>query len=300
MRKVGLVIKQEVLSTIKQRSFWVTSFVFPLIVFMITFGSQFVSAGLSDDEAGNGTPSAPGMPTASQEREPAGYVDRAQVIERIPDGFPEDVLLPYPNESAARAAVQAGEIGQYYIVPEDFYETGKVVLVQGEFAPLQEFGGVPPFEYLVTYNLTEDADVAALILSPAPRTETVSLAGDPSAENGQDDSARGLGTTIVPTAMLFIFFFVLTMSSGYMLRSVTKEKETNVMEVLLLSLRPRELMAGKILGLGVVALLQMTIWLGGALLVLGEGLPMIGLLASAAALDLPPQMILWFVLYFLF
>jgi ABC-2 type transport system permease protein len=109
-----------------------------------------------------------------------------------------------------------------------------------------------------------------------------------------------MGATIVPTAMLFIFFFVLTMSSGYMLRSVTKEKETNVMEVLLLSLRPRELMVGKILGLGVVALLQMTIWLGGALLVLGEGLPMIRLLTSAAALDLPPQMILWFVLYFLF
>ncbi|MGC9523762.1 MAG: ABC transporter permease, partial [Anaerolineae bacterium] len=114
-----------------------------------------------------------------------------------------------------------------------------------------------------------------------------------------DPEGEGVAAMAAPTAMLFIFFFVLTMSSSFMLRSVTKEKESRVVEVLLLSLRPRELMLGKILGLGVAALLQMAIWMGGGLLVLGEGLPILGLAASALSLDLPTGFLIWVALYFL-
>ena len=66
-------------------------------------------------------------------------------------------------------------------------------------------------------------------------------------------------TFFVPFATMFIFFFSLTMSSGFMLQSVSKEKENRVVEVLLLSLRSRELMLGKLLGLGSIALFQMLI-----------------------------------------
>ncbi|MEA3309050.1 MAG: ABC transporter permease, partial [Chloroflexota bacterium] len=102
---------------------------------------------------------------------------------------------------------------------------------------------------------------------------------------------------IVPYAVLIIFFLVITMSSSFMLHSVTAEKENRIVEVLLLSLRPRELMLGKILGLGVVALLQITIWLGGSLLTVRHR----GLfkLASDIPINLPPGFIGWAGCYFL-
>jgi ABC-2 type transport system permease protein len=97
-------------------------------------------------------------------------------------------------------------------------------------------------------------------------------------------------------AVLFIFFFLLVMSSGFMLQSVAREKENRTVEILLLSLRPRELMLGKILGLSVVALLQMAVWIGGGLLVLGRGKEV---LSGAAAFELPAGFVIWALLYFL-
>jgi ABC-2 type transport system permease protein len=88
---------------------------------------------------------------------------------------------------------------------------------------------------------------------------------------------------------------VITMSSGFMLQSVAREKENRTMEVLLVTLQPRQLMLGKILGLSVVALLQMAVWMAGALLVLSRGQDILGM---AGAVTLPSGFLLWALLYF--
>ena len=69
-------------------------------------------------------------------------------------------------------------------------------------------------------------------------------------------------------------------------------KENRTIEVLLLSLRPRDLMLGKILGLGVIALLEITMW-GGAMLLFG-GVSLNGL----SSLGLPDGFFFWALLYF--
>ncbi len=96
----------------------------------------------------------------------------------------------------------------------------------------------------------------------------------------------------VPFAVLMIFYLVITMTSGFMLQSVTKEKENRTIEVLLLSVRPRDLMLGKILGLGVVALLQIGVWGGGLFIMNG------GSFSALSALGLPPSFFAWALLYF--
>ncbi len=100
----------------------------------------------------------------------------------------------------------------------------------------------------------------------------------------------------LPFAVMFVLFFVITMTGGYMLQSVTKEKENRTAEVLLLSIRPRDLMLGKVLGLGAVALAQMAIWLGGGLAVMSGGLAIASIAVGQA---LQPSFILLAVVYFL-
>jgi ABC-2 type transport system permease protein len=96
---------------------------------------------------------------------------------------------------------------------------------------------------------------------------------------------------------MFILFFSLTMSGGYVLQSVAREKESRTAEVLLLSLRPRELMLGKMVGLGVIALGQLLVWAVGGKLLLDRGVPF---LPDLSALRLPPGFVVWLLLYFLF
>jgi ABC-2 type transport system permease protein len=81
-----------------------------------------------------------------------------------------------------------------------------------------------------------------------------------------------------------------------MLSSITKEKENRVMEILISSIKPLELFTGKILGLGLVGLLQMVVWMSSALLLLRLGGNTLNLPQN---LQLPPQIIVWGIVFFI-
>lgn len=59
-------------------------------------------------------------------------------------------------------------------------------------------------------------------------------------------------------AVIFVFIFLFGMS---ILRSVTREKSNRIVELLLATVHPRALMLGKIVGIGLSALLQFLVWL---------------------------------------
>jgi ABC-2 type transport system permease protein len=294
MRNIWLVIKHEILSRLGKPSFWLTTFIFPMIIMGITFGSQLLATNLAADEE----QSLMQMLTGQLEDQPvSGYVDRANLVQAFPETFPNDLFHSYADEAAADAALEAGEIDQYYIIPAGYVETGDLILIQGTFSPFGALNDQSLMEYLITYNLVGDQQTTQLLSMPAPQVEQIALAPQESGGEGPPDATGGAGTA-VSYVVLFIFFFLVTMSSGFMLNSVTKEKENNVVEVLLLSLRPRELMLGKIMGLGVVGLLQMLIWGGAAFALTGSGLT-IAALSVFSSISLPPMFFVWGLLYFL-
>jgi ABC-2 type transport system permease protein len=61
--------------------------------------------------------------------------------------------------------------------------------------------------------------------------------------------------------LMFVLYMAFAMTSGFMLQSVSREKENRTAEVLLVSLKPRDLMFGKIAGLSTVGLIQVAVWL---------------------------------------
>lgn len=65
---------------------------------------------------------------------------------------------------------------------------------------------------------------------------------------------------------LVLIFFMLTQYCSWTLIGVMQEKSSRVVEVLLSTLRPLQLLGGKVLGIGVVAVAQATIVVGAALL----------------------------------
>ncbi|AEA42241.1 ABC transporter permease [Fluviicola taffensis] len=84
---------------------------------------------------------------------------------------------------------------------------------------------------------------------------------DPKDETGDLSGWVGLffGTVI----FIFIFLFGMTI-----LRSVSREKTNRVVEILLATVKPRSLMLGKILGIGLSAFIQVFLWI----LIIGFGL----------------------------
>ncbi|MGC9398491.1 MAG: ABC transporter permease [Anaerolineae bacterium] len=294
MKHTWLVIKHEIAATLGKPSFWLTTFVFPLLILGFSLGSQLLAFNLVEKEQHNLTELLSGQ-VADQPM--SGYVDHAGLIQQFPETFPRQFFQAYPNEEAARAALEGGEIDQYYVIAADYMRTGEVTLIQEQFSPFQVMGDQNLMQYLITYNLIGDQTTTRLLFDPIPQVEEEALA-PPEPGEARASSRSGEMGSVVAYGVLFIFFFLITMSSGFMLKSVAQEKENRVIEVLLLSLKPRELMLGKILGLGIVGLLQMAIWGGAAFAVTGGGLT-IAVLAALSNISLPAMFFVWSLFYFL-
>lgn len=261
MRNILLVIKHEILTTVLKPAFWFMTFIFPIII----MGFSLLPTLITQDAIEGGS-----LPTAvlEQSTKPLGYVDLAGVVRRLPPDVPPAAMLAFADEAAAQAAMAAGDIAQYYLIPADFAQSRQVQAVSASAAPLSGFSQGGLISYLLKYNAVGDETLARLLINPVAQVDARALAPETVAQGG--NAASSVGFAIMPFVVMFILFFIITMTGGYMLQSVSKEKENRTAEVLLLSLRPRELMLGKVVGLGVVALVQMGIWLGGALL-LGTG-----------------------------
>ena len=284
MRSTWLVLRHEVITLLRTRSFWVMTFTFPLVVVALTAIPQVLARRAFNSGAQETLAGATADPPI------VGYVDQAHMIARLPRAAWAGKLHPYPDENAARAALAAGVLDQYYVIPPDFAATGKMTAVLRDFSPLANLRGGGILERAIAVNLLGDEALAALVADPTGKLELHFLTapvGEPSATQAELEFA-------LPFTVMFALFFVITVSAGYMLQSVTKEKQSRTAEILLLSLRPRELMLGKLSGLGLVALLQVAVWLGAGLLLTGRGS---GVFRIADVGALPPGLAAWLLAY---
>ena len=288
MTNVFLVITHEISTTLRKRSFWLLTFLLPAAILGMSLLSQSLARSSIANDGSN--PLLSGFTSGPK---PVGYVDQAGLIKQIPDQLPADLkikqdeLEAFPDQAAAQAALAAKAINKYYVVPADFIKTGNLLLVDSNFSVFNSLDSSNYFEYVLRLNLTGDQNLAAMLANPTAQTKTQSVA--PPSEKRSD----GFSSFGVPFAVLIIFYMVITMTSSFMLQSVTKEKENRTIEVLLVSLRPRDLMLGKILGLCVIALLQMAVWAGAGVLVTG-GAALSGLGTSG----LSAGFFVWALLYF--
>lgn len=98
----------------------------------------------------------------------------------------------------------------------------------------------------------------------------------------KDESIKeeGFGSLILSYVFAFLLYISLLMSGQMMLQSVIEEKASRIVEVILSSVSPREMMTGKIVGSAITALMQMGIWLAAIITV-----------ASSAIIALPPEIV---------
>jgi ABC-2 type transport system permease protein len=108
--------------------------------------------------------------------------------------------------------------------------------------------------------------LVAIVLIPAllmPHTGT-----HPAAQQGLPVSVARAGAILAAVVLLYVLFMSLFTYGAIVMRSVLDEKQSRVLEVLLCFTSPEELMAGKLLGVGALAMAQVLLWmlLGGAIL----------------------------------
>jgi ABC-2 type transport system permease protein len=124
----------------------------------------------------------------------------------------------------------------------------------------------------------------------------------PEHTTGEGTSTSGLGAFAVAYMLAFILYMVITLYGVAVMRSVVQEKASRVMELMVAAVKPRSLMAGKILGVGAAGLIQVGVWLAmGAILLAyrDEVLGAFGIGGGGNALpELPLDQIAVVLIYF--
>lgn len=200
-----------------------------------------------------------------------GYVDPNGLLKNGVNRPGSDFTFqPFAAEAEARAALENAEVKAYLTLAPDFLTSADVNLIYLKDQP--DSGDLR--DAFTAYRNTallasQPAQVKARLLDGS----TFSYTTPDGARTRTEDE---LPSFLLPMAMTIFFIMALLGGAQYLMQAVLDEKENRTIEVVITSVTPTQLMAGKILGLGLVGFVQMLVWLVAAAVgmsILSERIP---------------------------
>lgn len=282
MNKTLLILKSELITTIKRKSFIITLLLIPIAGFIATvlIGNNNQNSGITTLLTDIAAP---------EEINTIGIIDYSSIIKGIPDEF-SDIVLFYKSEEIANQDLNANKIKALYVVSEDYMQSGDIIVYRPDFNPLSTGNDNYIVSNIIKSALLENQpDLADLLLNPPAFTFNIS-----SPETQRDPNSQL--TFFIPYIVTFLFYIIILSSASLMLNSVSIEKTNRVIEVLLTSITPKQLLSGKIIALGIVGLVQTIIWTGSGLILLrlsGRSFDL------PIAFQLPTSILIWGIIFFI-
>ena len=204
------------------------------------------------------------------------------------------MLRAFPSEGEARQALSQGEITGFFIIPVDYLPSGELIQVRTDYDPLSPGSHTDLMERVLMFNLLDgDADLAVRIWSPM---DLQVVTRESSTEPGDESVFAMLLSQYLPPVISMLLFGTIAMTSGLLLKSVSTEKKNRVMEVLLLSVNPQQMLTGKIIALAATGLLQAMAWVAISLFLFAISGRTIDM---PSGVGLPPALIVWGPVFFL-
>jgi ABC-2 type transport system permease protein len=254
MSRMLLVARHEYLRHVRRRGFLLATFGLPLLLLSIIGVVILVLVNNVRPERAIGYVDQSGLLNAITL--PAPGADSA---ERVP-------LLAFPNQNTAEAALAAGQIDAYALIPPTYAASGQITIYGREALSAE---GMRSLQAALNQGLLAQAalppEVAARALDPLGEVEVRSLAG------GTVDRLALAGRMAVAIIGSLLFMVTVFSSAGYLLQALVEEKENRTMELVTTAISPGQLLGGKTLGLGLLGLSIAAAWLVGVAIAWGVG-----------------------------
>jgi ABC-2 type transport system permease protein len=300
MRRIWLVVKREYLTRVRTRGFLIGTLAVPLITAAVFFlpivvarrqAAQTLQIAIVDETGRLAADVARALESPAGAGEPTVQVTRTFAA-------PSAAELDSAVESL-RAEVQRGELDGFLqlsslAVEEDkngatFYtrRPGDLVLVR---AVRQAVTDAVLGERLKRRGL-EVENLRDLIRNVEVTLVNITKGGD------VEEKGQTVFTAVVLAMVLYMTLLAYGLAT---LRSVLEEKTTRIIEILISSLRPFQLLVGKLLGVAAVGFTQYLIWIVSAALIFAATSAMgRGAGESSLRLQLQPSHLAWMVVFYL-
>jgi ABC-2 type transport system permease protein len=199
-----------------------------------------------------------------------GYVDETGRLAPVPEvAFGEGILQlsVYADPPAAQVALQQGEIAGYLVIPSGYFE-GESPTYYAEESPNQPLAEALA-DFLRRAQLPDQPEWLPERLAQ-PLTLTYE---DQNRDRAVSEESDLVVRFLTPLVLAGVFALTVLTGAAQMGSAIVREKEQRAMEMIITSLAPWELVAGKVLGLTLLSLTQIGIWLLGGLLALALAAP---------------------------
>ncbi len=258
MRTVMLVARWEYIIRVRSKFFLVSTLIMPLLI----VGMIFLPVMLLDEAGVQGLPLA----IVDGSGEWAGRVgELLDERHHLPDGtpsYPRYALLnegQFEQQAEAAALLEAGVIDAYLVINPQFGATGEVRFIARNQTRIFE---QEQLRRAVQSAWTRTAFERHQVDPELLATLKQDIAWTSYAARGKDLAVSDeMQAFMTPIIYVMILFFAVFLSSQILMRSIITERSNRVVEMLLSSITSKDLMTGKILGLGLVGLTQMAIYL---------------------------------------
>ena len=246
MNKTSLIIKREYLTRVRKRTFIISTILFPVLYLALIFGTGYLAeknkknlkvaiidkSGLFTDSLIN---KANGVDTSNQltllKTEPISFKDSFDV-----QGYSGYIIIP----------------------PGINYESGdNLVLVTKKTYGL---GVAEPVENKLN-NIWNDIKYQKLGIGSNENKILNASKLKLVTENLKDKKANQLTATVIGYVCAILMYMILLIYGSQVMMGVTEEKTNRIAEVVISSVKPFQLMIGKIVGISMVALTQFLIWI---------------------------------------
>ena len=241
MDKILLIFRHEFLHTIKRTGFIILTFALPVLA-LLAIGILHIASGVIKPPA---------------EVTKIGYVDEAGGFEEFTSPGNMTLVRFDTREAATRALIKK-DINEYFVIPPDYISAGIINRYTMQKEVTTPSATATAIKNFLSSNLLAGkvpATTVARIEAPLNLvTTTLTATGNVAMEQG------GLPNLIVPGVFGLLLALALAFSSAYVLQGLGEEKENRLMEILLSSVSTRQLITGKVLGIGTAGLLQVVVW----------------------------------------
>ncbi|MEI9807848.1 MAG: ABC transporter permease [Bacteroidota bacterium] len=247
MNKILLIIKREYLTRVRKKTFLISTLLFPLLYLALIFGTGYITAK-----------SGSNLRIAAIDS--SGYFDKGKIErENALDSSTVLSLVNVPADSLKANFSTMGYDG-YIIIPAGTnWETGIKRLPFYTSRTLSLEGAVPLKRKLNNiWNIIKNEKLG-IDETKKKVLEESSISVNP--ENVNDTRANSGTASVMGIIAAILIYFILMMYGSQVMMGVMEEKTNRIAEVIISSVKPFQLMLGKIVGIGLVALTQVLLWI---------------------------------------
>jgi ABC-2 type transport system permease protein len=246
MKKITLIIQREFLTRVRKRTFIIGTILFPLLYLGLIFGTGYIADKTKQN-----------LNIALIDNSGLFNADLVNTVNKI-DTANGIKLITNNKEQIAGGFDTLGYDG-YVVIPASFnWKDGMDSLIVNTKKSFG-LGTVNPIQKKINlmWSKIKHDSLGIDIAKETILNKEVTL----KLNNEKNKNADAGVATVIGYVSGFLMYFILLLYGSQVMMGVTEEKTNRIAEVVVSSVKPFQLMIGKIIGIGMVALTQFLIWI---------------------------------------